>query len=104
MPRPCSTSPMHSVPVKEQLWHVDNGSGYEIGTSAISEIGGMVLTPTDKGNIFALDAADGKLLWYHKISIALVNPMEVWKTKEGKNYILASAMDGVVTLLEVPVQ
>ena len=92
------------LPVKDQLWHVDNGSGYEIGTSAISEIGGMVLTPTDKGNIFALDAADGKLLWYHKISIALVNPMEVWKTKEGKNYILASAMDGVVTLLEVPVQ
>lgn len=89
------------LPPEQLLWNVENGSGYEIGTTALSEMDGVLITPTDKGNIFALSTADGSLLWYHKISIALVNPLETWKTKEGKNLILASAMDGVITLLEV---
>ena len=54
--------------------------------------------PTDKGNIIGFGAEDGSRLWARKISIALVNPMEVWS--EGKvTYILASTMDGTVTLL-----
>ena len=61
----------------------------------------MVITPTDKGNLFALDSRDGSLLWYHKISIALVNPVEAWEEK-GRVCILASTMDGAVTLLETP--
>lgn len=84
--------------VDGQLWRVHTGSGYEIGPTALVEAAGMVLIPTDKGNLIALSAADGSLCWYHKISIALINPLEVWKTKAGLN-ILASSMDGTVTLL-----
>ena len=54
--------------------------------------------PTDKGNIIGFGAEDGSRLWTRKISIALVNPMEVW-SEGGVTYILASTMDGTVTLL-----
>ena len=90
------------LPREEECWRVVNGAHYEIGPSAIAECGGMVITPTDKGNLFALDSRDGSLLWYHKISVALVNPVETWKER-GCVRILASTMDGVVTLLEIPV-
>ena len=88
------------LPVSRQIWNVDNGSGYEISPTSIVEKDGMVIIPTDKGNLIALDAKDGSNIWNHKISIALVNPMSVWSSK-GKTYILASTMDGVVTLLSV---
>ena len=89
------------LPEESLLWKVENGSGYEIGPTAISEENGMVITPTDKGNIFALSAVDGSLLWYHKLSLALVNPLQTWTAADGKTYILASTMDGAVSLLEV---
>lgn len=54
--------------------------------------------PTDKGNIIGFSAVDGSRLWARKISIALVNPMQVW-TEGANTYILASTMDGAVTLL-----
>lgn len=89
------------LPQEALLWRVENCSGYEISPTSIEEICGQVITPTDKGNIFALDATDGRLLWYHKISIALVNPLEVWTEPDGRICVLASTMDGVVSLLEV---
>ena len=89
------------LPPEQLLWNVENGSGYEIGTTALSEKNGVVITPTDKGNIFALSATDGSLLWYHKLSIALVNPLEVWNSPEGKMLMLASTMDGVISLMEI---
>ena len=82
------------------LWRVPNGMRYEIGPTALVEIGGMVLTPSDKGNLFALSLEDGSLQWIHKISLALINPLEVWE-EEGSVCILASTMDGVVTLLKL---
>ena len=57
-----------------------------------------MIMPTDKGNIIGFGAEDGSRLWARKISIALVNPMEVWSEGE-VTYILASTMDGTVTLL-----
>ena len=90
-----------ALPHGAECWRVRNGAHYEIGPSAIAECGGMVITPTDKGNLFALDSRDGSLQWYHKISIALVNPVEAWEEK-GRVCILASTMDGAVTLLETP--
>ena len=89
------------LPREAECWRVANGAHYEIGPSAIAECGGMVITPTDKGNLFALDSRDGSLLWYHKLSIALVNPVLAWKGLRGETRILASAMDGTVTLLEI---
>ena len=88
------------LPDSELLWRVPNGTHYEIGPTPLVEIGGSVLTPTDKGNLFCLSLEDGSLKWIHKISVALINPLEVWEER-GQTYILASAMDGVVTLLRV---
>ena len=79
-------------------WCAETGAGYEISPTSIVRIGNEVIMPTDKGNIIGFDAEDGHRLWARKISIALVNPMEVW-SEGGATYILASTMDGAVTLL-----
>ncbi|MBQ6286197.1 MAG: PQQ-binding-like beta-propeller repeat protein [Bacteroidales bacterium] len=80
-------------------WKVETGTGYDISPTSISRIGNEVLMPTDKGNIVSFSAKDGSRLWARKISNALVNPMEVWNTHEG-HFILASTMDGAVTLIK----
>lgn len=79
-------------------WQTQTGAGYEISPTPIESIGDEVIMPTDKGNIIGFSAVDGSRLWARKVSIALVNPMEVWSEK-GSVYILASTMDGTVTLL-----
>lgn len=79
-------------------WQTQTGAGYEISPTPIERIGDEVIMPTDKGNIIGFSAVDGSRLWARKVSIALVNPMEVWSEK-GSVYILASTMDGTVTLL-----
>lgn len=80
-------------------WNVENRMGYDISPSPIVENKGVVLVPADKGNIIALSSEDGSFLWAHKISIALVNPMQVWNEK-GKTKVLASTMDGKVAMLQ----
>ena len=82
------------------LWNVPNGTHYEIGPTSLAETGGTVLTPTDKGNLFALSLEDGSLQWIHKLSTALINPLEVWSERNGCTRILVSAMDGTVALIE----
>ena len=79
-------------------WQTQTGASYEISPTPIERIGDEVIMPTDKGNIIGFSAVDGSRLWARKVSIALVNPMEVWSEK-GSVYILASTMDGTVTLL-----
>lgn len=81
-------------------WNEENGTGYEISPTAIIEIAGMVLIPTDKGNVIAMSAQDGSILWAHKISIALVNPLTVWEDNASV-LILSSTMDGRVELMRL---
>ncbi len=88
------------LPLDLQLWRVKDRSGYEISPTPIVERRGTVMIPTDKGNLLALSAEDGSFLWAHKYSVALVNPLEVWEDK-GRTFILASTMDGTVTLSQV---
>lgn len=88
------------LPDSALLWRVPNGTRYEIGPTPLAETGGLVLTPTDKGNLFALSLKDGSVQWIHKISAALINPLETW-TEKGRTFILASAMDGTVALMEL---
>ncbi len=82
----------------EKDWQAETVAGYEISPTPIVRIGDEVIMPTDKGNIIGFSAVDGTRLWARKISIALVNPMQVW-IDGGATYILASTMDGTVTLL-----
>jgi len=80
-------------------WQVETGTGYDISPTSIMQDPSVgIIMPTDKGNLVCFDK-DGNRLWAHKISIGLVNPFEVW-TENGRTRILASTMDGTVTLLE----
>lgn len=83
----------------EITWQAETGAGYDISPTPIADAWeNGVLMPTDKGNILCFK--DGDLKWTRKLSIALINPMEVWK--EGtRTFILASTMDGTVSLLKI---
>ena len=78
-------------------WEVQPGFGYEIAPTpcACSTDGALLFVPTDKGNLFCLNAADGSPVWKHKISVALINSILPLPDRQ----LLVSTMDGVVTLL-----
>ena len=82
----------------EKRWEVQPGFGYEIAPTpcACSADGKLLFVPTDKGNLFCLNAADGAPLWKHKISVAMLNNI----LPLPDNQLLVSTMDGVVTLLK----
>ena len=82
-----------------KLWDVRDTLGYDIAPSALTEKEGVLYVPTDKGNLAAFNSEDGSLLWIHKISLALINPVKVLKL-HGKSCVLVSSMDGTVELLE----
>ena len=83
-----------------EIWNVRNSAGYDMSPSALTEVSGLLLIPSDKGNVIALDSSDGRFLWAHKISVGLVNPLRTFE-KRGKLCILASTMDGTVTLMQL---
>lgn len=87
------------LPQTALKWDVENTMGYEISPTPIVESGNLVLVPSDKGNLFALDKRDGHIEWIHKSSIALINPIQTWINKD-TYYILLSTMDGKVELLK----
>ena len=86
----------------EELWRVENLAGYDISPTAIAEAGGMVLNCSARGNLTAMDAQDGSLLWTFRVSEALLNPVAAYE-KGGDVEILASSMDGAVCLLSAPI-
>ena len=81
----------------EKRWETAPGFGYEIAPTpcACSADGQLLFVPTDKGNLFCLNAADGSVVWKHKISVALLNSI----VPLPDNHLLVATMDGVVTLL-----
>ena len=89
-----------SVPVK---WQTITDYGYEIAPTPITcsvgngkENMGIAFIPTDKGNIYALNISDGSIAWEHRVAGALIN----YILPIGRNQLLVSTMDGIVTLLE----
>lgn len=89
-----ATAPAEMV----KRWEVRPGFGYEIAPTpcACSADGKLLFVPTDKGNLFCLNTADGKTVWKHKISVALINSI----VPLPGNQLLIATMDGVVTLLQ----
>ena len=79
-------------------WEAHPGFSYEIAPTpcACSADGRLVFVPTDKGNLFCLNAQDGSVVWKHKISVALLNSI----VPLPGNQLLVATMDGVVTLLQ----
>ena len=90
-------------PAPERVWGANAEFGYEIAPTPITSVPvggkdnkGLVFVPTDKGNIVALNHADGSIAWKHKVSFALINYIQ---PLEG-NRLLVSTMDGIVTVLQ----
>ena len=87
----------------EKIWKVNIECGYEIApapTTSVAARGkegkGILFVPTDKGNIIALNALDGSVIWRHRAGFALVN----YILPVGKKRLLVTTMDGIVTMLE----
>lgn len=78
-------------------WTSHTGYGYEIAPSAITSAYGYVFIPTDKGNIFVLNEADGSVAGIIRLSGALINHI----LPTGNRQILVSSMDGRVALLKL---
>ncbi|MFA6334609.1 MAG: PQQ-binding-like beta-propeller repeat protein [Bacteroidales bacterium] len=80
----------------KSLWRSFTGYGYEIAPSPVTTADDLVFIPTDKGNIFALNAKDGTVVWKYNLSIALINYIQ----PIGKRGLLVSSMDGKVAILK----
>ena len=69
---------------------------YELAPSAIVEHNGIVYVPSHSGLATAVDRQTGEVLWKHKSSNSLMNPV----MPLGKNKVVLSTMDGKITCLE----
>ncbi len=85
------------------LWKTDCKFGYEIAPTPIASVSkgglnnkGLLFVPTDKGNVIALNVADGSYAWIYKVSSALINFIQ----PINDNKLLVSTMDGIVTILQ----
>lgn len=85
-------------PDGRKLWDVRTPLGYDISPTSPLETNSGIIIPGDKGNIWCFSAEDGSLLWGHKVSLALVNPL--YLLPDGS--VLLSTMDGFVQRLRLP--
>ncbi|MXV49529.1 PQQ-binding-like beta-propeller repeat protein [Pedobacter sp. HMF7647] len=69
---------------------------YELCPSQIIEKGGIIYVPTHSGMVCAVDRRSGSVLWKHKVSNALVNPM----LPLGNQALVVSTMDGKIEFLQ----
>ena len=63
------------APGMQVAWQSALQLPYALNPSAIVESKGIVYVPTHSGLACALDRKSGKVLWQHKISNALLNPI-----------------------------
>ena len=87
-----------TLPERRIKW-VSSGEnmGYELAPTALVEKDGVVYAPTDKGNIYAFAASDGKFLWKYRISNGLINMILPTDNRE----LYVSAMDGRLVKLRI---
>lgn len=78
------------------VWKSDFDIGYDIAPGVISEKGGVIFIPSDKGIVHAAARSDGRLLWSHRISSCLINSIVPMNGRS----VLCNAMDGVVVRLD----
>lgn len=70
---------------------------YELAPSAIASAAGLVFVSSHSGLLSAVDARTGELVFQHKLSNGMINPILVLDDGE----LIASAMDGVIVKLRV---
>ncbi|HEY4151219.1 MAG TPA: PQQ-binding-like beta-propeller repeat protein [Chitinophagaceae bacterium] len=77
-------------------WKMYCGFGYEHVPSMLIEKDGLVFFGTRNGVVYAIDPNTQKIQWAHKIDNSMVNTVRVLSKKQ----VIASTMDGKVTLIE----
>ena len=82
---------------QDPAWKMSCGFGYEHVPSMLIEEDGQVFFGTRLGVVYAIDPATQKIVWAHKIDNSMVNTVRVLS----KTQVIASTMDGKVTLLEM---
>ncbi|WPU92699.1 PQQ-binding-like beta-propeller repeat protein [Mucilaginibacter sabulilitoris] len=76
-------------------WKASLQLPYELAPSAIVEDEGVIYVPTHSGIAYAVDRQSGNVLWKHKVSNCLVNPiLPFHKT------VYVSTMDGKIDCLQ----
>ena len=82
---------------QKAVWKLNAGYGYEHTPSMLIEKDGNVFFGTRNGVVYAIDAVQKKIAWAYKIDNSMVNTVNVINKKS----IIASTMDGKVTLLQI---
>jgi len=82
---------------QEAAWKMHVGFGYEHVPSMLVEKDGYLFFGTKNGVVYCIDPARQQIAWAHKIDNSMVNTVNVLD----KLTVLASTMDGKVTLLKV---
>ena len=82
---------------QKAVWKLNAGYGYEHTPSMLIEKDGNVFFGTRNGVVYAIDAVQKKIAWAYKIDNSMVNTVNVINKKN----IIASTMDGKVTLLQI---
>ncbi|WP_242916236.1 outer membrane protein assembly factor BamB family protein [Pontibacter liquoris] len=77
-------------------WQSDLQLPYELAPSALVESKGVVYVPSHSGLASAVSRKTGKVLWQHKVSNSLMNPV----LPLGKGRVVVSTMDGKIACLE----
>jgi outer membrane protein assembly factor BamB/predicted MPP superfamily phosphohydrolase len=85
-----------SADTMQITWRVKADLGYELAPTAIVEHQNIVFIPSDDGMVTAAAREDGKILWKHKVSNALVTNILPVNAKE----IIVTSMDGKITCLK----
>jgi outer membrane protein assembly factor BamB/predicted MPP superfamily phosphohydrolase len=80
----------------EVKWQGQRNIGYDISPSLIEEHGGLVFALTNSGNIYTFNRNDGSLVWIHKLSNCLVNPLSFLNG----NQLIGTTMDGKIACLK----
>jgi outer membrane protein assembly factor BamB len=80
----------------ELAWKMNAGFGYEHVPSMLIEKAGIVYFGTRNGVVYAINPAQQKVAWAHKIDNSMINTVNV--IAPGK--VVVATMDGKVALLE----
>ena len=79
------------------LWNINAGYDYDHNPSMLIEKGGVVVFGTKNGLIHGINAADGKILWKHKIGNSVINTVCMLTQRD----IILTSANGTVTRLRV---
>lgn len=83
--------------LQKAAWKLNVGYGYEHTPSKLIEKDGNLFLGTRNGVVYAIDVKQKKIAWAYKIDNSMVNTLNFIDKKN----IIASTMDGKITLLQI---